>query len=42
LIVGGSLNLGGSVEMLPNAVALVEIAIEKQAAVLLMPVAARR
>ena len=28
--------------MLPNAVALVEIAIEKQAAVLLMPVAARR
>ena len=42
LIVVGSLNLGGSLEMLPNAVALVEIAIEKQAAVLLMPVAARR
>jgi ATP-dependent Lon protease len=42
LIVVGSLNLGGSVEMLPNAVALVEIAIEKQATVLLMPVAARR
>jgi ATP-dependent Lon protease len=42
LIVVGSLNLGGSVEMLPNAVALVEIAIEKQASVLLMPVAARR
>jgi ATP-dependent Lon protease len=42
LIVVGSLNLGGSVEMVPNAVALVEIAIEKQAAVLLMPVAARR
>jgi ATP-dependent Lon protease len=42
LIVVGSLNLGGSVEMLPNAVALVEIAIEKQAAVLLMPVSARR
>ena len=42
LIVVGSLNLGGSLEMLPNAVALVEIAVEKQAAVLLMPVAARR
>lgn len=42
LIVVGSLNLGGSLEMLPNAVALVEIAIEKQASVLLMPVAARR
>jgi len=42
LIVVGSLNLGGSVEMPPNAVALVEIAIEKQAAVLLMPVSARR
>ncbi len=42
LIVVGSLNLGGALEMLPNAVALVEIAIEKQAAVLLMPVAARR
>lgn len=42
LIIVGSLNLGGSLEMLPNAVALVEIAIEKQATVLLMPVAARR
>ena len=42
LIIVGSLNLGGSLEMLPNAVALVEIAIEKQASVLLMPVAARR
>lgn len=42
LIIVGSLNLGGSLEILPNAVALVEIAIEKQAAVLLMPVTARR
>lgn len=42
LIIVGSLNLGGSVEMLPNACALVEIAVEKQASVLLMPVAARR
>jgi ATP-dependent Lon protease len=42
LIIVGSLNLGGSVEMLPNACALVEIAVEKQASVLLMPVASRR
>jgi ATP-dependent Lon protease len=42
LIMVGSLNLGGSVETLPNACALVEIAVEKQASVLLMPVAARR
>jgi ATP-dependent Lon protease len=42
IIIVGSLNLGGSVEMLPNACALVEIAVEKQASVLLMPVAARR
>lgn len=42
LIVVGSLNLGGSVEMLPNAVAVVELAIDKQAIGLLMPVAARR
>jgi ATP-dependent Lon protease len=42
LIIVGSLNLGGSLEMLPNACALVEIAVEKQASVLLMPIAARR
>lgn len=42
LIIVGSLNLGGSIEMLPNACAIVEIAVEKQASVLLMPVAARR
>jgi ATP-dependent Lon protease len=42
LIVVGSLNLGGSIDMLPNAASMVEIAIEKQASVLLMPVAARR
>ncbi|MGH7593345.1 MAG: peptidase, partial [Gemmatimonadales bacterium] len=41
-IVVGSLNLGGSVEMLPNAVAIAELAIEKQAQTLLMPVAARK
>jgi len=42
LIMMGSLNLGGSVEMVPNAVAVAEIAIEKQASTLLMPVSARR
>jgi ATP-dependent Lon protease len=42
LILVGPLNLGGSIEMLPNAVAVVEIAIEKQASVLLMPITTRR
>ena len=42
LIVVGSLNLGGSIEMIPNPVAIAEIGVEKQANTLLMPVAARR
>lgn len=42
LIVVGSLNLGGSLEMIPNAVAIAEIAVEKHASTLLMPVSARR
>ncbi len=41
-IVVGALNLGGSIEMIPNAVAIAELAIDKQAQTLLMPVAARR
>ena len=41
-IVVGSLNLGGSLEMLPNAVAIAELAVDKQAGKLLMPVAARQ
>ena len=41
-IVAGSLNLGGSVEILPNAAKVVELAIDKRAQVLLLPVAARR
>jgi ATP-dependent Lon protease len=41
-IVVGSLNLGGSIDLVPNAVALVEIAADKQALRILMPVAARR
>lgn len=41
-IVVGGLNLGGSIEMLPNAVHIAELAIDKQAQTLLMPVSARR
>ena len=42
LIAVGGLTLGGSVDPLPSAVAVVEAAVEKQAAVVLMPVSARR
>ena len=42
LIIVGSLNLGGSVEMIPNPVAVAELAVEKGAATLLMPISARR
>ncbi len=41
-IVVGPLNLGGSMEMIPNPVAIAELAVDKQATTLLMPVAARR
>ena len=41
-IIVGSLNLGGSIELVPNAVALVELAVDKQATRILMPIAARR
>jgi ATP-dependent Lon protease len=42
LIIVGALNLGGSVEMVPNPVSLAELAIEKGATTLLMPISARR
>ena len=42
LILVGALNLGGSVEPLPNAVGVVEVAVEKGASVVLMPVSARK
>ncbi len=42
LIVVGVLNLGGSVDQLVNAVSIVEVAVEKGANTLLMPVSARR
>jgi len=41
-LVVGALNLGGSVELIPNAIRIAELAIDKQAQTLLMPVAARR
>ena len=42
LIVVGEINLGGSIEIIHNAVAIVEIAIEKGASVILMPVSSRK
>ena len=42
LIIAGALNLGGSIEMIPNPVAVAELALEKGAATLLMPVSSRR
>jgi ATP-dependent Lon protease len=41
-IIVGSLNLGGSVDLVSNAIAIAELAIDKQAQTLLMPVSARR
>lgn len=42
LVLAGALNLGGSIDPLTNAVAIVELAIEKGAMILLMPVSARK
>ncbi len=42
LIVLGALNLGGSVEPLANAVGIVEVAVEKGADTVLMPVSERK
>ena len=42
LIVVGALNLGGSVEPLTNAVGIIEVAVEKGADTMLMPVSARK
>jgi ATP-dependent Lon protease len=41
-IIAGSLNLGGSIDLIPNAIRIAELAIDKQAQTLLMPVAVRR
>ncbi len=42
LAVVGDLNLGGAVDPVHNAVSVAEIAVEKGATILLMPVSARR
>jgi ATP-dependent Lon protease len=42
LIIVGEVNLGGSIEPVHNAVTLAEIAVEKGATALLMPVTCRR
>ncbi|MDR7225213.1 BREX system Lon protease-like protein BrxL [Aminobacter aminovorans] len=41
-IIAGSLALGGSTEPLPNAIRIAELALEKQAQTLLLPVSVRR
>ncbi len=41
-IIVGPLNLGGSLEVLQNPVAIVELAVDKKASTVLMPVSARR
>ncbi len=41
-VIVGPLNLGGSIELLPNAVRIAELAVDKQAQTLLVPVAARK
>jgi ATP-dependent Lon protease len=42
LIIVGALNLGGSVELIPNPVAVAELAVEKGATTLLMPISSRK
>lgn len=42
LIIVGALNLGGSVELIQNPVAIAGLAIDKSATTLLMPISARR
>ncbi len=42
LIVVGGVNLGGSIERIANAVSVVEVAVEKGATTVLMPVATRK
>ena len=42
LAVVGGLNLGGSIDLLPNALDVIELSVEKGASVVLMPVSARK
>lgn len=41
-LMGLNPNIGGSLELLANPVAIAELAVDKQATTLLMPIAARR
>ena len=41
-VVAGGLNLGGSIESIYNPVSVVEVAVEKGAANILMPISSRR
>jgi ATP-dependent Lon protease len=42
LIIVGEINLGGSIEPIHNSVTIAEIAVEKGATALLMPISCRR
>ena len=42
MVIVGEVNLGGSIEPVHNAVTIAEIAVEKGATTLLMPVSSRR
>ena len=42
LVIVGGINLGGSIDPLHNAIDVVELAVEKGASVILMPVSARK
>ena len=42
LIIVGEINLGGSIEPIHKPISIVEIAVEKQATAILMPVSSRR
>jgi ATP-dependent Lon protease len=42
LVIAGEINLGGSIEPIPNPVTIAEIAVEKGGSTLLMPVSCRR
>lgn len=41
-IIVGPLNLGGAIEMIPNAIRIAELAVDKQCQTLLFPIAVRR
>ena len=41
-VIAGALNLGGALERIPDPVAIAELAVDKQASALLLPISARR